>query len=161
MFLFIDFSLREGYWFSYISTTTVGLGDIILEPEVIVEVDLVIFPLLFLLGFVILSSFLGKLAAAIGHSARRRRRNVVDALLGKVKDTQVVPDDLQDLADFGIASDDDGDEAAVEGQDGSSQESIHSVHGGQTSAGFGTPGALGAATKVGPTVLTRPSIKLM
>jgi hypothetical protein len=59
---------RSIRWFaldSYISTTSVGLGDIYLEPEVIVGQDLIVFPLLFLTGFTLLSAFLGKFAEAI------------------------------------------------------------------------------------------------
>lgn len=58
-----DFEFVEGYWFSFISTTTVGLGDIFLEPEVLIGQDLLIFSLIFLIGFVFLASFLGKLSA--------------------------------------------------------------------------------------------------
>ena len=45
-----------------ISTTTVGLGDYYLEHGVIVGYDLLVWPLLFLFGFVLLSSFLTKVA---------------------------------------------------------------------------------------------------
>lgn len=61
-YLRVDFSFAEGYWFAFISTTTVGFGDVYLEPEVIVGGDLLVFPLLLLFGFVYLSAFLGKLA---------------------------------------------------------------------------------------------------
>ena len=47
---------------SDISTTTVGLGDYYLEHGVIVGYDLLVWPLLFLFGFVLLSSFLTKVA---------------------------------------------------------------------------------------------------
>lgn len=40
-----DVGADETYWFAYISTTTVGLGDIYLEPEVLVGADLLIFSL--------------------------------------------------------------------------------------------------------------------
>jgi hypothetical protein len=56
-----DFDFGEGYWFAFISTTTVGLGDIYLDPEVVVSQDLLGFSLLFLIGFVFLASFLGSL----------------------------------------------------------------------------------------------------
>lgn len=45
-----------------ISTTTVGLGDYYLEHGVIIGYDLLVWPLLFLFGFVLLSSFLTKVA---------------------------------------------------------------------------------------------------
>jgi len=60
-----NFSFRDGYWFSYISSTTVGLGDIFLEPEVLRLPDVFLFPVLLLSGFTILSAFLGKLFDAI------------------------------------------------------------------------------------------------
>lgn len=56
----IDYA--DSYWFAYISTTTVGLGDYYLEHGVIVGYDLLVWPLLFLFGFVLLSSFLTKVA---------------------------------------------------------------------------------------------------
>ena len=57
-----DFALHDGYWFAFISTTTVGLGDYYLEPSVIVSQDLITFPLLFLIGFVFLAAFLAVMA---------------------------------------------------------------------------------------------------
>jgi hypothetical protein len=79
-------SLKDGYWFSFISTTTVGLGDIFLEPEVIQARDLVTFPLLFLVGFVFLSSFLGKFAEQALHMySSGGRKRVIDVLLERIK----------------------------------------------------------------------------
>lgn len=59
-------SFHDAYWFSYISTTTVGLGDYFLAPEVLGRVDLFIYPILFLLGFVYFSAFLGKFSSLFG-----------------------------------------------------------------------------------------------
>lgn len=56
-----DASHQESWWFAYISTTTVGLGDFFLQPEVIFVDDLLTFTLMFLTGFVFMSTFLGKL----------------------------------------------------------------------------------------------------
>jgi hypothetical protein len=79
-------SLKDGYWFSFISTTTVGLGDIYLEPEVIQARDLVTFPLLFLVGFVFLSSFLGKFADMALHVySSGGRKRIIDVLLERIK----------------------------------------------------------------------------
>lgn len=56
---------KDAYWFSFISTTTVGFGDYYLDHEVIQKRDLIVWPLLFLTGFVLLSSFLNKLSECI------------------------------------------------------------------------------------------------
>ena len=60
-----DTPLKEGYWFSYISTTTVGLGDVYLDPEVMITSDLFTFPILFLVGFSLFGSFLAELGSAL------------------------------------------------------------------------------------------------
>lgn len=56
---------KDAFWFSFISTTTVGFGDFFLEHEVIRRRDLIVWPLLFLMGFVLLASFLNKLSETI------------------------------------------------------------------------------------------------
>jgi hypothetical protein len=56
----------DAYWFAYISTTTVGLGDIYLVPEVLFFSDLLVFSFTLLTGFVLLSAFLGKFAGWLG-----------------------------------------------------------------------------------------------
>jgi hypothetical protein len=82
-----DFSFQDGYWFAYISTTTVGLGDIFIEPETMQSRDLLIFPLLFLVGFVFLSSFLGKFADLALHMHEMvGRKRVIDVLLARIKE---------------------------------------------------------------------------
>ncbi|KAL7577683.1 hypothetical protein ACA910_015194 [Epithemia clementina (nom. ined.)] len=76
-----QFSMKDSYWFSYISTTSVGLGDFYLEPEGIINVDLIIFPLLFLVGFMYLSAFLGKLAELILSFVQKHRKSFIETLL--------------------------------------------------------------------------------
>jgi hypothetical protein len=56
----------DSVWFAYISTTTVGLGDFFLEPEIIFSGDVFSFSLLFLTGFVFISTFLTKFAEVLG-----------------------------------------------------------------------------------------------
>eukprot|EP00522_Entomoneis_paludosa_P010230 CAMPEP_0172440536 /NCGR_PEP_ID=MMETSP1065-20121228/1163_1 /TAXON_ID=265537 /ORGANISM="Amphiprora paludosa, Strain CCMP125" /LENGTH=536 /DNA_ID=CAMNT_0013189429 /DNA_START=88 /DNA_END=1698 /DNA_ORIENTATION=- len=75
-----ELGLGSAYWFSYITTTTVGLGDIFLEPEVIVGIDLLYFPLLFLVGFTLLSAFVSKLATLIAKHLMSGRRSFVDSV---------------------------------------------------------------------------------
>jgi hypothetical protein len=50
--------LKTAYWFAYITTTTVGLGDYYLDHAAIIGVDLLVWPLLILYGFVLLAAFL-------------------------------------------------------------------------------------------------------
>ena len=57
----VDFEWDDAYWFAFISTTTIGLGDFFLEHHALRSVDLVTFPLLMLLGFIFLATFLVKL----------------------------------------------------------------------------------------------------
>lgn len=54
------------WWFAFISTATVGLGDYYYQPEVMFGQDLLILSMLFLIGFVFLSAFLGKLSELVG-----------------------------------------------------------------------------------------------
>ena len=60
-----EMPFKDAYWFSFISTTTVGFGDFFLEHDVFRRRDLLTWPLLFLMGFVLLSSFLNKLSELI------------------------------------------------------------------------------------------------
>jgi hypothetical protein len=61
-----DLSLYDAYWFAYISTTTVGLGDFYPAPEVLFFKDLLAFSFIFLTGFVLLSAFLGQFGGWLG-----------------------------------------------------------------------------------------------
>mmetsp|Transcript_18142 Transcript_18142/g.49512 ORF Transcript_18142/g.49512 Transcript_18142/m.49512 type:complete len:569 (+) Transcript_18142:97-1803(+) len=78
-----SFSIRDSYWFSYISTTTVGLGDYYLDPEGVIGADLFIFPFLFLIGFMFLSAFLGKFSELILNTLSRGRKTFVNTLLDR------------------------------------------------------------------------------
>ena len=80
-----DMSLGEGYWFAYISTTTVGLGDFFLEPEVVTGMDLLTYPLLFLVGFTLLSAFLGKFAEFFMDLAVGGNRTLVESLIARIQ----------------------------------------------------------------------------
>jgi hypothetical protein len=78
-----SFSFRDGYWFAYISTTTIGLGDIFLEPEVNLSEDLYVWSLSFLMGFALFSAFLGKLTEVF--ASRRRRKGFYESMLDRLK----------------------------------------------------------------------------
>ena len=87
----IEFPFSQGYWFAYISTTTVGLGDVFLEPEVIRGEDLVVFPLLFLVGFVYFAAFLAKFAELLlsGGYGSSSRRKLFQSLMDKFATTDL------------------------------------------------------------------------
>jgi hypothetical protein len=57
-----DFGKQEAFWFSFISVTTVGLGDFFLPGHRIYVYDMVYIPFIFLCGFIILANFLLKLS---------------------------------------------------------------------------------------------------
>jgi len=73
-------SYEDSYWFAYISTTTVGLGDFILLPDVLVTDDIVIWPLSFLIGFVFFAAFLGKIATMITNPLQAQGIDLVKRL---------------------------------------------------------------------------------
>jgi hypothetical protein len=50
----------DSYWFAYISTLTVGLGDFYLQPEGMYVSDVFIWSSVMLTGFVLVGTFLGK-----------------------------------------------------------------------------------------------------
>uniref|UniRef100_A0A7S2VE22 Potassium channel domain-containing protein n=1 Tax=Entomoneis paludosa TaxID=265537 RepID=A0A7S2VE22_9STRA len=78
-----SFGMRDAYWFSYISTTTVGLGDFFLEPEGVVGADLFFYPFLFLIGFIFLSAFLGKFSEFVVDKLSFGRKTFIQTLLDK------------------------------------------------------------------------------
>ena len=75
-----DMQFSEAYWFSFISTTTVGLGDYYLEHGVILREDLFTFPIMFLTGFVLLANFLVKLTEMVQNLIPRNRPTLAETL---------------------------------------------------------------------------------
>lgn len=78
-----EFSFTDGFWFAYISSTTIGLGDIFLEPEVFLGADLMTFPLLFLFSFVLASAFIAKFCRIIASVVGKR--SLLEDLLSELK----------------------------------------------------------------------------
>lgn len=60
-----DVTLFEAFWFSYISTTTVGLGDFFIDPDVLVVPDLLTFPVMFLISFVFFGAFIAEVSSVL------------------------------------------------------------------------------------------------
>lgn len=110
-----EMSQRDGYWFAYISTTTVGLGDIYLEPEVFRSTDLVTFPILFLTGFTLFSAFIGKLIEAVTAGMwSSKKKSILDALEREMKRTRSAETNdvakKEETSPAPVASDKDGNE---------------------------------------------------
>jgi putative Mn2+ efflux pump MntP len=76
-----DFKFVNAYWFSFITTTTVGLGDFYLEHQVLLRRDLVAFSLLILMGFVFLANFLVKLTDLLTECFPRIKSSNLDERL--------------------------------------------------------------------------------
>jgi len=75
-----DMDFSEAYWFSYVSTTTVGLGDYYLEHDVILRQDLFVFPVMFLAGFVLLANFFVKLSEVLTDLVPQNNRSLEETL---------------------------------------------------------------------------------
>ena len=56
----------DALWFAYISTSTIGLGDYFLQPEVMFGSDALRFSITFLVGFIFLATFFGKIVESVG-----------------------------------------------------------------------------------------------
>lgn len=75
-----EIEYKDAYWYAYITTTTVGLGDFYLEHVLITGVDLISWPVLILFGFVLLSAFLNKLTELlVGYPAPPTEVPVLEA----------------------------------------------------------------------------------
>merc|ERR1712194_382295 len=70
-----DMTLADGFWFAFISITTVGLGDMFLEHETIAFADILEFALIFLVGFVLLANLI---VALVDLATQMGRQNMRD-----------------------------------------------------------------------------------
>lgn len=75
---------RDTMWFAFISTSTIGLGDYYLQPEVMFASDTLKFSITFLTGFVFLSTFFGKIVEWVG-TVLPNRENSLETRLKKTR----------------------------------------------------------------------------
>jgi hypothetical protein len=76
-----EVSQRDAFWFGFISSTTVGLGDYWLQPEVMFLEDVFRFSLLFLTGFVFTSAFLNSFGGFMSEMAPRSAHETLEERL--------------------------------------------------------------------------------
>lgn len=76
----VEIMYKDAYWYAYITTTTVGLGDHYLDHAVLIGIDLLVWPLLILVGFVLLSSFLNKVGELLGNLMPAEKSSFVETL---------------------------------------------------------------------------------
>jgi len=85
------FSFSDGFWFSFITGTTVGLGDTHIDHETYLVRDMFYLPLMLLVSFLFLSNFAIKLAGMISrydvgedlHDILEERRLSLDSDVAK------------------------------------------------------------------------------
>jgi len=83
----LSFTFWDGYWFAYISSTTIGLGDINVDSPVIQGSDVIVFPFLFLVNFVFIAAFLAKLGDFFSSFVRT---SMIERLVQQLKKTDAV-----------------------------------------------------------------------
>jgi Ion channel len=71
-------------WFSSISFSTIGLGDYYLQPEVIFASDTLKYSVLFMIGFVFLSTFFGKIVETLA-TVMPKKHNSLEHRLAKTR----------------------------------------------------------------------------
>lgn len=76
---------------SAVSSLTVGLGDIFLEPEVMRLTDVLVFSLAILTSFVLLSAFLGKISELVGRRVVKKEPNFSEKFIERLEKTNVFP----------------------------------------------------------------------
>ena len=72
----------DAMWFAYISIATIGLGDYYLQPEVLFAGDTLKYSVLFMIGFVFLSTFFGKIAEVLSAMIPQKHNSLPSRLAG-------------------------------------------------------------------------------
>jgi hypothetical protein len=75
-----EFTTGDSYWFAYITALTVGLGDFYLQPEGLFVSDVFNWSSRLLGGFVVVSTFLGKVGDLISSFLPKRKETFCDYL---------------------------------------------------------------------------------
>mmetsp|Transcript_17955 Transcript_17955/g.31472 ORF Transcript_17955/g.31472 Transcript_17955/m.31472 type:complete len:676 (-) Transcript_17955:6-2033(-) len=71
-------------WFAWISTSTIGLGDFYLQPEIVFASDTLKYSVLYMIGFVLLSTFFGKIAETLSY-LQPTQHNSLEARLANTR----------------------------------------------------------------------------
>jgi hypothetical protein len=77
---------RDSLWFAFISTSTIGLGDYFLQPELMFASDALKFSVYYLIGFVFLSTFLNKIGEFLSSMMPKRS----NSLQARLKATNII-----------------------------------------------------------------------
>lgn len=75
-----EVTVADSYWFAYITTLTVGLGDYFLQPQGFYLIDVFRWAYRFLTGFVVVSTFLGKIADLVSSMFPQKGESLADHL---------------------------------------------------------------------------------
>lgn len=105
---------RDSYWFSYVSTTTIGFGDFYVAPEVLVVSDLFLYPIILLVGFIFFSAFLGRLADLLASPSQAYGRRLVERL---AKDRETTGEEAHQEGDHNSQNRENDDDSALQDSD--------------------------------------------
>ncbi|KAG7338840.1 ion channel [Nitzschia inconspicua] len=72
----VNYTRLDFLWFSFISFSTIGLGDYYLPPEVMFSSDTLKYSVLFMVGFVILSTFFGKILETLAYFVPKKHNSL-------------------------------------------------------------------------------------